>query len=588
MPNKQTYYRKTLALYWSFTRQFPGSIALGFLIIPQNIVANIATPFVIAQIVGNLAAGNTDTSLYLRLIGYLLVLQLVSPVLNHLAVRGLVKLQMDGIKLMEQYMIKKLHTHSYSFYTNNFAGSIVNDYTKFFGGYAGVTDAFFATFLGFLTNFGFSVAVLFYYSKPIAIVFGVLAAVFMIVNFFQVKARIPLRIRANETASEKIGQLADMMSNMLTVKTFAKEQYELDNYRTYIEKSGEATKANWLRAASNAFVVLLSSGLLLTLTVALAVSGVLNKTVGIAVIILVQAYAFRMTNSIFELSKVVKNFEQGMGDAFPMTARLLSQPDVKDKPGAKSFRPESGKIEFRNVGFTYKENKQNKLFEDFSLIIKAGEKIGLVGHSGSGKTTLTKLLLRFMDLKEGHILFDGVDITDIKQSSVRNAIAYVPQEPLMFHRSIRDNIRYGNTRATDKQVQEAAQLAHATEFIEKLPNNYETFVGERGMKLSGGQRQRIAIARAMLKDAPIIVLDEATSALDSESERLIQDALSKLMEHKTAIVIAHRLSTIQKMDRIVLLEDGKIQEIGSHATLLKENGTYARLWKHQSGGFLDD
>jgi ATP-binding cassette subfamily B protein len=210
-----------------------------------------------------------------------------------------------------------------------------------------------------------------------------------------------------------------------------------------------------------------------------------------------------------------------------------------------------------------------------------------VGHSGSGKTTLTKLLLRFSDVDGGTISIDGQDISHIKQEDLRSHIAYVPQEPVLFHRSLAENIAYGKPDATKDEIREAARKAHADEFIQKLPKGYDTLVGERGVKLSGGQRQRIALARAILKDAPILVLDEATSALDSESEKLIQDALKKFMKGRTTIVIAHRLSTIQSMDRIAVLKDGSIAEQGSHRELLANKHTYAELWKHQSGGFLE-
>jgi ATP-binding cassette subfamily B protein len=228
------------------------------------------------------------------------------------------------------------------------------------------------------------------------------------------------------------------------------------------------------------------------------------------------------------------------------------------------------------------------LFRDFNLTVRSGEKIGLVGHSGSGKTTFTKLLLRFVDVDSGAVRIDGQDIRTVRQSDLHDHIAYVPQEPLLFHRSLRENIAYGKPNATDEEIHRAARDARAAEFIETLPKGYETTVGERGVKLSGGQRQRIAIARAVLKDAPILILDEATAALDSESELLIQEALWKLMKGRTAIVIAHRLSTIQKMDRIIVMEEGRIVEEGTHKQLLRRKGTYAKLWAHQSGGFLEE
>jgi ATP-binding cassette, subfamily B, bacterial len=276
-----------------------------------------------------------------------------------------------------------------------------------------------------------------------------------------------------------------------------------------------------------------------------------------------------------------------MGDARDMVEILKIEAEVKDPQKPQKVRIGHGEIKFQSVQFQH-SGSDEAIFEDFNLDISAGEKVGLVGHSGSGKTTFTRLLLRFSDIDGGKILIDGQSISAITQADLRKNIAYVPQEPLLFHRTISENIAYGNGKASNKEVETAAKSSHAAEFIEKLPNGYETLVGERGVKLSGGQRQRIAIARAMLKDAPILMLDEATSSLDSESEKYIQDALWKLMEGRTAIVIAHRLSTIQRMDRIVVLDDGQVVEQGTHKELLDAGGTYARLWAHQSGGFLED
>lgn len=242
---------------------------------------------------------------------------------------------------------------------------------------------------------------------------------------------------------------------------------------------------------------------------------------------------------------------------------------------------------FQDVSFTH-DGAEGALFQRLNLTIRAGEKIGLVGHSGSGKTTLTRLLLRFSDIDSGSIAIDGQDIRRLTQDDLRRHIAYVPQEPILFHRSLAENIGYGKPDATQDEIAAVARLAYADEFIAQLPEGYQTLVGERGVKLSGGQRQRVAIARAMLKNAPVLVLDEATSSLDSESEVLIQSALWKLMEGKTAIVVAHRLSTIQKMDRIVVLDRGKIVEMGTHKELLKIGGAYAKLWAHQSGGFIEE
>jgi ATP-binding cassette subfamily B multidrug efflux pump len=264
---------------------------------------------------------------------------------------------------------------------------------------------------------------------------------------------------------------------------------------------------------------------------------------------------------------------------------------INDKANATPLKASFGEIIFKDVTFNYSE--ESKVFKDFNLVIKPGEKIGLVGRSGSGKSTLVNLILRFYDLNKGAIYIDNDDISDVTQDSLRRAIGMVTQDTSLLHRTVFENIAYGKVGATNEEVIMAAKEAEAHPFIEKLSDprggkGYQAQVGERGVKLSGGQRQRIAIARVLLKNAPVLILDEATSALDSESEEAIQSSLYKLMEGKTVIAIAHRLSTIAAMDRLIILDQGKIIEEGTHEALLKANGLYAKLWEHQSGGFLQD
>jgi ATP-binding cassette subfamily B protein len=307
----------------------------------------------------------------------------------------------------------------------------------------------------------------------------------------------------------------------------------------------------------------------------------------LAIAIFTITYLQRIGSQLFSLGEMLNGYDQALLDAAPMSDILMKKNEVVDRPNAQSIELHSPHVELKDVSYHYSDSETD-VISNINLDIKAGQKIGLVGPSGAGKTTITHLLLRFADVTGGSILFDGHDIRDITQESLRTHIAYVPQEPMLFHRSLRENIAYGKLDASDEEIERAATLAHASEFIDKLPEGLDTVVGERGVKLSGGQRQRIAIARAILKDAPILVLDEATSALDSESEKLIQDALQKLMKNRTSIVIAHRLSTIAKLDRVIVLADGAIAEEGTHTQLLNKKGLYARLWAHQSGGFIEE
>jgi ATP-binding cassette subfamily B protein len=285
---------------------------------------------------------------------------------------------------------------------------------------------------------------------------------------------------------------------------------------------------------------------------------------------------------------MMQRINNALGDASEMT-RILDEPLlVEDAPDAVELAVRKGVIDFEHIGFAYPDAPAGqKVFSDLTLHIPAGQRVGLVGRSGSGKTTLTKLLLRLDDVQDGRVLIDGQEISHCTQQSLRRQVAYVPQEPLLFHRSVYDNIAYGRPGSSDEKVLTAAQEANALEFIERLPAGLKTIVGERGAKLSGGQRQRIAIARAILVDAPILVLDEATSALDSESEALVQGALENLMHNRTTIVVAHRLSTVAALDRIVVLAGGRIVEDGTHQQLIKAGGEYAGLWERQTGGFLE-
>jgi len=299
--------------------------------------------------------------------------------------------------------------------------------------------------------------------------------------------------------------------------------------------------------------------------------------------VFVQAYVLVLLERIWNLGRVMRNVYEAFSDAQEMVDILEKPYDVQDLKTAKNLKVGQAGIKFDEVTFYY--NQTRLTLDHFDLTIKPKEKIALVGSSGAGKSTIVKLLMRFYDVTSGHILIDGQDIARVKQDSLRSQIAFVPQDPILFHRTLMENLRYGRRDASDEEVIEAAKKAKCHDFIQGLADGYDTFVGERGIKLSGGERQRVAIARAILKNAPILVLDEATSSLDSESEYLIQEALRELMKGKTVMVIAHRLSTIMQMDRIVVVEDGRVVDQGTHQELMSRAGIYQKLWKIQAGGF---
>jgi ATP-binding cassette subfamily B protein len=383
------------------------------------------------------------------------------------------------------------------------------------------------------------------------------------------------------------GVVADVLGNQLLVRVFATEKTEsrgIMRRRAAIENLALKEIEVIEREARDRQIVVYVFQII---TLGGFIWLYSRSMLSVAGLIFAYTYLSRTTDAIFGIAGLIRSFEQTLLDAAPMTKILAKTATVLDTPKAKPLVVSRGAVTITQADFTYGD-ATDTVFEGLSVSVRPGERVGLAGPSGGGKSTLTKLLLRFADLDGGKILVDDQDISQVTQASLRSQIAYVPQEPFLFHRSLRDNIAYGVPGASDKQILGAAHRAHALEFIEKLPHGLDTIVGERGVKLSGGQRQRIAIARAILKDAPILILDEATSALDSESEQLIQASLDELMEGRTSIVIAHRLSTIAKLDRIIVLDEGKIVEEGTHEALLKQKGLYAKLWKHQSGGFIEE
>ena len=395
---------------------------------------------------------------------------------------------------------------------------------------------------------------------------------------------------SSEARSALMGRIVDSYTNILTVKLFARADEE-DNYvRDAVDRH------------TNVFItaqrLLTWFGTLLHLLNALLIAGAgaialvlwQRGAVEVGAIAMVLPLTLQLTNMSRQIAVQIADLFEEIGivqEGMMTIARPLQLVDPAD---AKPLVVHEGKLVFDQVRFGY--GRESGLLENFSLTVRPGEKIGLVGRSGAGKSTVVNLLLRFFDLEGGRILIDGQDISEMTQESLRSQISVVTQDTSLLHRSIRENIRYGRPNATNEEIVAAARLAHAEEFIETLEDwrgrrGYDAHVGERGVKLSGGQRQRIAIARVILKNAPILVLDEATSALDSEVEAAIQQSLDTLMGGKTVIAIAHRLATIARMDRLVVLDRGRIVEQGTHEALLRQNGLYAALWRRQSGGFLD-
>ena len=482
----------------------------------------------------------------------------------------------------------KLTNQTLFFHSNKFGGSLVSQTNKLVGAVESFWDTIIWSVLPLVVSLVGSIIVLSTLLWQYALFLLIFSIVFSIVVYYGSKPMAKLTKKEAKASNKLNGQLADAISNVLAVKSSGAEATEQKFFAKTVN-SWRNSSLNVMRGFLKVSTIYSSINMVIKIgAIAFAVYAAQNNLVSVASVYLIITYTGSVAHELWNMNGIMRNYNRIIGNANDMVEILQTPTTLIDKSSSK-LKVTNGEISMDKITFTHDEGQGDTLFHDFSLDIKPGEKIGLVGASGSGKTTLTKLLLRFADIDSGKITIDGQDISEVTQASLRAKIAYVPQEPLLFHRSVRENIAYGRPDATDAEIEEAAKKAGAYDFIVGLKDGFDTMVGERGIKLSGGQRQRVAIARAILKDAPILVLDEATSALDSESEALIQKSLETLMESRTSIVIAHRLSTIAKLDRIIVLKDGKIVEDGSHDELInKKRGVYAKLWARQSGGFIEE
>ncbi len=486
---------------------------------------------------------------------------------------------------LKQQAYDHLIEHSYSFFTNNFVGSLVQRVNRFGRAFERLSDNVIWNLLPLFVKVCGILVVLFFINKWIDLIVLIWIVVFLSFNIIFSRWKLKYDIKAAEIDSKATGYLADTITNQNTVVLFNGTQSEKGGYKNVTGEQAALTRFTWnLDTIINAVQSALSFGI----EFALFYFAIKYWSVGlitVGVFVLLQSYAGTLIDQLWGFTRIVRDVYQAYADAKEMVEIMKLPHEIVDIPDAKELLIKAGEIEFKNLSFNFNETR--KILEGINLTIKPGEKVALIGPSGAGKTTFVKLLLRLYVPTSGQILIDGQDIQRITQESLRQNISMVPQDTILFHRTLADNIAYGKRNSSKKDIENAAKLAHCDEFIKNLPYGMGTFVGERGIKLSGGERQRVAIARAILKNAPILVLDEATSSLDSHSEMLIQDALSTLMAGKTTIVIAHRLSTIQKMDRIVVIDGGKIIEQGSHNELLaKEDSLYKKLWSLQAGGFL--
>ncbi|MDD3262426.1 MAG: ABC transporter ATP-binding protein [Candidatus Absconditabacteria bacterium] len=477
-----------------------------------------------------------------------------------------------------------VHRHSFRFFANNFTGSLIKKINKFVGSYDMITDTITFELSPIILNLIFILVIIGLQDRRLSLIMFVWFVVYAVIQYFLYKRNYPYEIKANEQDSKISGVLSDTITNNFNIKVFSTLKREYKDFESQITFWSKLQKKRRYRAMLIRSITGLMMGFIEFIVFYMALKYWSYDTITIGFFVLLQMYLLRLMDQLWGIGNVFRHLYRGFSESAEMLEILDEQHEVQDSPNAKSLKVHQGAISFDKVGFAYEG--ESAVFSNLSFRVKPGEKVAFVGESGAGKTSIIKLLFRFFDIQNGKILIDDQDISTITQESLRNSISLVPQDPVLFHRSIKENIAYGNPQATDEQIIAASKMARCHDFIIKLNDGYDTLVGERGIKLSGGERQRVAIARAILENKSILALDEATSALDSESEKLIQEAMDEVMRSKTVIVIAHRLSTVMKMDRIIVMDAGKIIEDGSHRELLtNKNGIYKKLRDIQSGGF---
>ncbi len=586
---RQSSTRRVFHYYWLSVKKHRGWFFVAFGVYGiAAIISGAAIPLLYREIIDHVSLGLDRAEMapqLLRLIFLLAGVSFVANLLYRFADFSYTVALANILRSIANDAFDRIQRHSYQFFSDEFAGALVAKARRFIDRFQLLSDQVLFHFWMNGIQLAIILITLSFLSKYLGLFFLVWCVIFVASTVTVVKYK--KRLDAAEAAEDShvTARLADVITNVLNVKMFSSAAREQNDFEQITTRQFNARSRAW--QFENIMI-----GVQGTLVAILEVAGMyvavklwLASSISTGTIVLVQVYYGRVFGVLWNLGHNISRFGRALAEAIEMTNIFDKPLSITDPSRPEPARISEGEIVFDDVTFRY-GSKSDSVFSSFNLRIAPNERIGLVGPSGAGKSTITKLLLRFVDVEKGAIRLDGQDIRNITQNDLRAHISYVPQDPILFHRSLAENIRYGKPDASDEEVVKAARSAHAHDFIDSLPQKYETLVGERGIKLSGGERQRIAIARAMLKDAPILILDEATSSLDSESEKYIQAAFLELMKGRTTIVIAHRLSTIQHMDRIIVLAKGQIAEDGTHAELLERKGIYHTLWSHQAGGFI--
>jgi ATP-binding cassette subfamily B protein len=560
---------------------------LGFAgVLVQTFIVRVYVVIVMAEVASNIASGNIESAKRYTL--YYLITYILGSLIGTLGELLSIKSENSQYgRLMVSYH-EKLIGKDMSFYRDNQTGYLAGAFRHYLDAAMLLVRFWRGEALGTLMSLTVPVIVLLVAAPRVGLVAAVVIVAQLVYIIWSSAKANKYRQMSHEIVRKVTGEVSDEITNIVAFKSGGVEQ---EAYTRIAVLANEETATFWLRRKTTGLLDL-PRGIITAVGISAAVYLVIDganrhNPASLGLIVLTLTYMFQIVRNVAALPDLIANHDDLVTKLYPTLEYLGNEyEDIQDPASPRSLKTTKAAIDINDVCFSYPSHSRKgteiPVFKDLNIHIAGGEQVGVVGLSGAGKSTLANLMLRFDDVHGGSITIDGVDIRDVKQGELRRKIAYVPQEPLLFHRSIRENIAYYNSEVSDVEVIRAAKAAHAHEFIQKLPDGYDTTVGERGVKLSGGQKQRVAIARAVLKKAPIILFDEATSALDSESEQIIQKALPEILGKQTAIIVAHRLSTIAGLDRIIVMHEGNIVEEGTHNELLKLKGRYYSLWQKQT------
>ncbi len=572
---------------WSHWRQQPGRAGFMLCAVLMSTLADVLTPMFAGRLVDAVVSGSgSDPAAWSNAINafyWLIGLALLAVILRHVTFMTIISFTLQSMADIAANSFHRIQRFSSDWHANSFAGSTVRKVTRGMWALDLLNDTVFVALFPSVVMLIGSTVLMTWYWPMMGLLVGLGSLLFVCITASMSLGFVaPMASLANAWDTRLGGSLADAVTCNAVVKAFGAEDREDKRLARVMGKWEDRTRRTWTRGTINGT---LQAGLLGFMRAGVVGLALLLWAAGKANagdITFVLTSFFILQGYLREIGMHIRNLQRSVNDMEELV-EIHAQPlGIDDVAKAKALVINEGRIEFDGVSFHYGRHLA-PLYKDFSVTIKPGERVGLVGHSGSGKTTFIKLIQRLHDVSQGAIRIDGQDISQVSQMSLRQQIAIVQQEPILFHRTLAENIAYARPSATQKEIENAARLASAHGFISALPKGYGTLVGERGVKLSGGERQRIAIARAFLADAPILILDEATSSLDSESEMLIQTAMERLMLGRTTLVVAHRLSTVRSLDRLLVFDHGKIAEEGTHVSLIqKKGGIYRGLFERQA------